>query len=80
MRRNKEWWLRLEPHERSLLTQLEKASHHSTRSDYIPDDMVECGYCGNPTMGYGLCGDCGADLNRLINKANKQPHDLASPI
>lgn len=69
MKRNKEWWARLEPHERSLLTQLEKASHHSTRSSYIPDDMVECGYCGNPTT-FGLCTYCETNLDKLLNKAN----------
>lgn len=72
MKRNKEWWSRLEPHERSLLTQLEKASHHSTQSPYIPDDMVECGYCGNP-IGFGsLCNSCSNTLDRLITKANNK--------
>lgn len=70
MKRTKEWWGKLTPIERIQLHWLERGQHHSTRSGYIPDDMVECGNCGTPTLGYGLCEGCSELLGNILQKAN----------
>jgi hypothetical protein len=70
MRRNKEWWARLGPEERRVLVYLESAQYHSGRSDYIPDDCVECGGCGSPTLGWGLCPLCSEELQRIRLKGD----------
>ncbi len=68
MRRTKQWWSALTQQERSELWWYEHSERRSGRSGYIPDDCVECGYCGTPHLGYGLCPPC---LNRLISLINK---------
>ena len=70
MKRTKEWWARLEKHERSELVYLEQA--HSGPTPYYPDDCVQCGGCGCPSMG-GLCPLCGNRLDELIAIANGRP-------
>lgn len=73
MKRNKDWWARLESHERSLLVQLERANKKfGVRGGCIPDDMSECTYCGQPHMSYGICISCESDLDKIINKANAE--------
>jgi len=70
MKRTKDWWARLTKEERSELWWLEYGDKHSSRSSYYPDDCVECGSCGCPSLGYGLCNSCSAKLDELLNKAN----------
>jgi len=69
MRRTKEWWARLTKEERSELWWLEYGDRHSGRSAYYPDDCGECGSCGAPSLGYGLCNFCFDRLDKLLNKA-----------
>jgi len=69
MRRTKEWWHKLAKWERTRLVELEWS--HSSRSSYLPDDCCDCGGCGQPTLGYGLCPSCSQELERLITKANQ---------
>lgn len=70
MKRTKEWWAMLTKSERSELTWLEKAEHHSHGSAYIPDDCRECGNCGTPTLYSGLCPLCSKRLGELLTKAS----------
>lgn len=69
MRRTKEWWARLTKPERSELWWLEYGDKHSgSGGGWYPDDCGECGNCGCPSLGGGLCQIC---LNRLIGLLNK---------
>ena len=70
MKRTKEWWARLTKEERSELYWLEYGNRHSHYSSYYPDDCVECGSCGCPSLGTGLCNQCSSRLNELLKKAN----------
>lgn len=72
MRRTKEWWNKLTKQERSELVWLEKTQHHYGYSAYYPDDCGECGSCGNPSLGGGLCNLCNNRLIELLNKVNGQ--------
>ena len=70
MRRTKEWWARLTPRERWYVHWLERAKYLG-RSDYLPDDCMECGFCGSPFPGNSkLCPGCEDLLRELIVKAN----------
>ena len=69
MKRTKEWWQRLEKWERKRLFELEHA--YSCRSAYLPDDCCDCGGCGLPTLGYGLCKACNDTWRSLLDKANE---------
>ena len=70
MKRTKEWWDMLNKQERSRLFELEH-SHSSGygAGGYLPDDCSDCGGCGNPIMGVGLCNRCSRELDDLIAKA-----------
>lgn len=70
MKRTKEWWANLTKEERSELVYLERGANQSHYSSYYPDDCVECGGCGSPSLGSGLCSLCLARLNDLLRKAN----------
>jgi hypothetical protein len=35
---------------------------------YLPDDCSECGVCGQPTLGFGLCPYCREAFKVLKNK------------
>ena len=69
MRRTKIWWSALDSQERSELWWLERCDK-GYKSSYIPDDCVECGFCGTPHMGSGLCPSCNRRLTSLIDKAD----------
>lgn len=70
MRRTKEWWARLTKQERSALWWLEHDEKYSGHSAMIPDDCTECGSCGTPSVGSGLCPSCNNRLIELLNKAD----------
>lgn len=70
MRRTKQWWSSLTKDERSELVGLERSERYSGRSAYIPDDCSECGSCGTPHLGHGLCPLCTIRLYELTQKAN----------
>jgi len=70
MKRTKEWWSRLTKEERSELWWLEKGDRYSGRSAYIADDCSECGHCGTPHLGSGLCPLCDKRLEKLLHKAD----------
>lgn len=70
MKRTKQWWANLTKDERSELVMLERADNCGTRSAYIPDDCYECGWCGTPHLGSGLCPLCGKRLDQLVAKAS----------
>jgi hypothetical protein len=70
VRRTKEWWARLDEHERAALVSLERdASKYAHGSPYYPDDCVECTCCGNPSLG-NTCPTCRGTIDELIAKAN----------
>ena len=71
MKRTKEWWHRLTKDERRRLFELEHpyGSQYGV-GGYLPDDCSECGRCGNPMLGCGLCRTCLTELDRLITKAS----------
>ena len=71
MKRTKEWWSRLTKDERSELYWLERSQYSGGGSAYIPDDCTECGRCGTPHLGYGLCRLCLKRLIELVEKAGK---------
>lgn len=70
MKRTRQWWAALTKDERSELWWLEDGERHSGRSSYYPDDCGECGNCGCPSLGGGLCSLCHACLSELLNKAD----------
>lgn len=71
MKRDKAWWAKLTPEERSELWWLERgAKRYGGRSSMIPDDCSECGNCGVPHLGSGLCPPCNSRLQYLLDKAN----------
>ncbi len=70
MKRDKKWWDKLTSVERSELVTLERENNRSYPSTYIPDDCCECGYCGTPHLGSGLCPLCSKRMIELIDKAN----------
>ena len=70
-RRTREWWARLTKEERSELVWLERATGNCYGGGgYLPDDCSECGACGSPMLGSGLCPHCGNRLDALLKKAN----------
>lgn len=71
MKRTKQWWAVLTKYERRELVYLERGDRHSSYSSYYPDDCVECGSCGNPSLGSGLCPLCRNRLTDLLDKANQ---------
>ena len=73
MRRTREWWSRLDSQERSELHWLERG--RSSLNPYIPDDCSECGNCGIPHLGYGLCPLCLDRKIKLIRKGNGEVDD-----
>jgi hypothetical protein len=71
MRRTKEWYSALTKQERSELYWLERSQYTGGgRCAYIPDDCSECGHCGTPHLGSGLCPLCSNRLGHLRNKAD----------
>ncbi len=70
VKRTKEWWAGLNKGERSALVCLERAQHYYGSSPYYPDDCGECGGCGCPSLGGGLCNSCSNRLQELLNKAS----------
>jgi len=70
VKRTKEWWGGLSKTERSTLVYLERAQHWFGRSGYYPDDCGDCGGCGCPSLGGGLCNQCSNQLQQLLNKAS----------
>jgi len=72
MKRTKEWWARLNKWERRRLVNIERRQQGSGYSagGYLPDDCSECGGCGSPMLGCGLCPHCSAEYDRLLKKAN----------
>jgi hypothetical protein len=75
MKRTKQWWASLTKEERSELVYLEHADKHSSYSSHYPDDCVECGACGNPSLGSGLCTVCLLRLIELLDRANDGVHN-----
>ena len=70
MKRDKAWWARLTKEERSQLIALEQDEYRGGRSGSLPDDCSECGSCGNPTIGIGLCMMCLDIYYKLLRKAS----------
>jgi len=75
MKRTKEWWAALTKDERSELYWLERSQESGGGSAYIPDDCKECGRCGTPHLGYGLCQMCHNRLIELTEKAERGAYD-----
>ena len=69
-KRTKLWWAMLNYDERRELWHLERSKGFSN-SNY-PDDMQECGYCGQPTIGHDLCKVCWERWELLVTKASLQ--------
>ena len=72
MRRTKEWWAQLSTEERSRLVYLERSENlsGSRGTGGLPDDCSECGSCGWPHLGTGLCDKCLQEMIDLIEKAD----------
>lgn len=69
-------WAALTADERSELVILERAEKHSSGyggGGYIPDDCCECGFCGTPHLGTGMCPPCSNRLQALITLAKEPP-------
>jgi len=72
MKRTKEWWARLDKHERSHLVYLERHAVGSGYGNgYLPDDCSECPACGTPVLGTGWCHNCYLAWKSYVDKANK---------
>lgn len=72
MRRNKEWWARLDADERARLWHLERCQNYGYPSWNLPEDARECPMCSTPTNWGGLCHNCSSELASLLKKANKE--------
>ena len=70
MKRTKRWWSALTVAERSRLVWLERSQHSGGRTAHYPDDCSECGSCGSPALGIGLCNVCFSDMGMLLDKAD----------
>ena len=70
MRRTKEWWGRLEKHERAELVALERAANYYGNGWNLPEGYYDCGMCGTPTT-RSLCQYCSNIL--LILGHNHSP-------
>lgn len=70
-RYSKRWWRGLTKDERRTLVRLMIAPSGSLGGGgYLPDDCSDCGGCGMPTLGTGLCDRCYARFDALHNKAD----------
>ena len=66
-------WGNLNKEERRRYMQIQTSgSGHYDRSGYLPDDCGECGCCGQPMLGTGLCGSCYHEWRRLRDKLEEQ--------
>lgn len=64
-------WNKLNKEERSRLVYLERSDKKSSgfsSNGMIPDDCCECGACGSPHLGSGLCDYCLDELIKLQDK------------
>ena len=61
-------WNNLTKEERARYMELQMAPRARRGSAYLPDDSSECGGCGNPTLGGGLCHDCYLEWKKLYDK------------
>jgi hypothetical protein len=67
VKRSKDFWRSLSKSERSELVGLERGANRCHSSSYLPDDCVECGYCGGGSLS-GLCNGCSSRLEELLKK------------
>ena len=80
MKRTKEWWARLSAEERSKLVSIERSESSAYGAGgWIPDDCCECGACGTPHIGSGLCEACLSELLTLRAKAEGTITDERMP-
>ena len=58
MKRDKNWWSKFTPQEKSVIVYYERHSQENWgHGGYYPDDMRACAICGNPSMGT-TCQEC----------------------
>ena len=70
-RYNKRWWRALTKDERRKLVQIMTSRRGRYGSGgYLPDDSSECGSCGEPMLGTGLCRSCYRVYAALHQKAD----------
>lgn len=63
-------WSRLSREERAEYMRIQMAKPGSYGAGgYMPDDCSECGACGQPMLGVGLCNSCYNTWKRLKDKA-----------
>ena len=69
--RDKAFWANLLPEERRRLMELQTSKSGSySAGGYLPDDCSECGACGQPMLGVGMCDACYRDFDRLMAKGS----------
>ena len=71
-RYSKKWWRGLNKDERRVLVGIMTARIVSYGGGgYLPDDCSECGACGEPMLGMGLCLLCYKRYSTLHDKADQ---------
>ena len=66
-------WDNLTRVERAEYMRLQMSPSSYGRSNYYPDDVNECGACGNPTIGGGWCISCLKRHSDLRQKLEENP-------
>lgn len=62
-------WNNLTKEERSIYMQIQMShSNPYGGGGYLPDDCSDCGACGMPMLGVGLCPSCYETWKRLDDK------------
>ena len=65
-------WDNLNKEERSTYMRIQMSpSGGYDRSGYLPDDCGECGACGQPILGIGLCRNCYKTWKELDEKLRR---------
>ncbi len=66
-------WNNLNKEERSIYMRIQMS--HGTGyggGGYLPDDCSDCGACGEPMLGRGICPTCFEQWKELDNKLRKE--------
>lgn len=62
-------WSNLTKEERAEYMNIQMSRSNSYGSSgYLPDDCSECGACGSPMLGIGVCTQCSKRQRELIAK------------
>jgi len=62
-------WGNLTKEERSIYMHIQMSHSNSYGGrGYLPDDCSDCGACGMPMLGTGICPNCYATWKELRNK------------